>query len=614
MSIIKLRKSSQTWLKAILGGFVGIFVIGAFVTFGAYTGPSRAERGEPPPRLVAKIGRVRITREAYEERVRDALSRYGRFGEEVTVANFVRGMVFDQIVDEIVQTQAARREGIGVSRAEVEAKADELVEEQITYERGDMSEKRYRYLLRQQGKTLARRKAEIRRGLRMDQVRKMVLFDKLRQAIEGRVKITEEDLHEKYDEVKARVIFVRSEPGGEEEAQKKAKEEARKKAERARQRIVGGEDFATVAQEISDDYTKNQGGDLGSFTRERYPVRFGEAFKEAVFKLEVGQVSQPLEVEGGYCLVLVEEKKTWPDDFARAEPRSLEEAKKKAEELYQRLKQGEDFAQLARQYSEDSASADKGGDLGFFGRGQMVKPFEEKAFSLKMGEISEPVLTEYGYHIIKVEEKKADQVRARHILIKGTDPQKELDRLREDLRKQKQSQAWNEYLQDLRNQAKEQTVIYDPHLRAIKAEENRETAKAIIYYRQALRCWPEERPEIHYALARLYNDLYNQQRFSPPTRDRAQAAQALAQLHAETAVEALLAALDQPASEVRITAARALGQLKAERAREKLQTLVRTDEDDEVAEAAAAALRALGAEVPPRPADKSTASHRPHGG
>ena len=69
--------------------------------------------------------------------------------------------------------------------------------------------------------------------------------------------------------------------------------------------------------------------------------------------------------------------------------------------ILERLKNGESFANLAKQLSIDKASGKKGGDLGFFGRGMMVKPFEDTAFKLEKGQISGPVKTEFGYHIIK---------------------------------------------------------------------------------------------------------------------------------------------------------------------------------------------------------------------
>jgi hypothetical protein len=98
------------------------------------------------------------------------------------------------------------------------------------------------------------------------------------------------------------------------------------------------------------------------------------------------------------------------------------QAKTKAEDVLKQVQAGGDFAELAKKYSQDSSAAN-GGDLGFFGKGQMVKEFEDAAFALQPGQVSGIVKTKYGYHIIKVSEFNADksQVHASHILIKGID-------------------------------------------------------------------------------------------------------------------------------------------------------------------------------------------------
>lgn len=93
------------------------------------------------------------------------------------------------------------------------------------------------------------------------------------------------------------------------------------------------------------------------------------------------------------------------------------EARKKGEEILARLKAGEDFATLAEEYSQDPGSRSRGGDLGFFSRNTMVPEFEDVAFSLKPGEISDLVQTQFGIHIIRTDEIDGDQVRARHILL-----------------------------------------------------------------------------------------------------------------------------------------------------------------------------------------------------
>ena len=99
-----------------------------------------------------------------------------------------------------------------------------------------------------------------------------------------------------------------------------------------------------------------------------------------------------------------------------------EQIRTQAQDLLDRLKDGEDFAELAQEYSQDKGSAQNGGDLGYFGRGAMVKPFEEAAFQAEIGEIVGPVVSQFGLHIIKVEDKKIEEgeekVQARHILLK----------------------------------------------------------------------------------------------------------------------------------------------------------------------------------------------------
>ncbi|OIP22301.1 hypothetical protein COX95_00535 [bacterium CG_4_10_14_0_2_um_filter_33_32] len=95
------------------------------------------------------------------------------------------------------------------------------------------------------------------------------------------------------------------------------------------------------------------------------------------------------------------------------------EAKSKAENVLGQIKNGSNFADLAKKYSQDSSTSAKGGDIGWISKGQMVEEFEKQAFSLKVGEVSNIFKTNYGYFIIKVEEKSSDKVHVRQILIKG---------------------------------------------------------------------------------------------------------------------------------------------------------------------------------------------------
>jgi peptidyl-prolyl cis-trans isomerase D len=119
----------------------------------------------------------------------------------------------------------------------------------------------------------------------------------------------------------------------------------------------------------------------------------------------------------------------------KADQEDEEETRQRLLEIKEEIEQGEDFAEVAIDYSEDNASAKKGGDLGWFGKGMMVAPFEEAAFSLQPGEISEPVKTKFGWHLIKVEDKRGkddkQEVKASHVLLKISPSEETLDRLKD---------------------------------------------------------------------------------------------------------------------------------------------------------------------------------------
>ncbi len=102
---------------------------------------------------------------------------------------------------------------------------------------------------------------------------------------------------------------------------------------------------------------------------------------------------------------------------SRPDPEVVAALNARTEEIRRRITDGEDFGEMARRYSEDLNSATNGGDLGFFTRGTFMAEFEEAAFALETGEISPPVRTDVGLHIIKLEERKEDQIRVRHILV-----------------------------------------------------------------------------------------------------------------------------------------------------------------------------------------------------
>lgn len=176
------------------------------------------------------------------------------------------------------------------------------------------------------------------------------------------------------------------------------------------------EPFDKVARELSTDpNVQETGGELGWIT----PFRYVYSLEEAVYNTEVGAISKPFRTQYGWHIVKVEEEQDHKEVKARhimkMVPRgdgnldSLDAAKLAEIEQIASIVTPENFAEVAKTESEDRGSSVRGGDLGWFGLGMMVKPFEEAAFSIKAGEISKPIRSQYGWHIIYKEDERGIQ-------------------------------------------------------------------------------------------------------------------------------------------------------------------------------------------------------------
>ena len=174
------------------------------------------------------------------------------------------------------------------------------------------------------------------------------------------------------------------------------------------------EAFADVAREMTDDPAgKENGGELGWIQ----VFRFVYPFEDAVYNTPVGEVTEVFRSPYGLHIALVEEERAFEEVHAahimKMMPRGSEgmaiDAKKQIDSLYQVVLAGADFAEIATAHSDDKGSAVRGGDLGWFGRGMMVQPFENITFDMQPGEMSEPFPTRFGWHFVKLYEKRGIQ-------------------------------------------------------------------------------------------------------------------------------------------------------------------------------------------------------------
>jgi peptidyl-prolyl cis-trans isomerase D len=168
------------------------------------------------------------------------------------------------------------------------------------------------------------------------------------------------------------------------------------------------EPFPVSDQELDDYYKKNaEEFRVAEMAKAKYILFTAQTYESKAivsqedlleyYQMDTERFSEPKKVKARHILLKLDKK---------APPEKEQEVKKRAEEILQKAQKGEDFAKLAEKYSEDAGSAKKGGDLGYFKSGDMVKPFEEAAFALKPGQLSGLVTSTYGFHIINVEDVK----------------------------------------------------------------------------------------------------------------------------------------------------------------------------------------------------------------
>lgn len=157
------------------------------------------------------------------------------------------------------------------------------------------------------------------------------------------------------------------------------------------------EEFMTPEQ-VSIEYVELKSADLEKDVQPPTEEELQEFYKERASQFQV-----PEERRTRHILIAVEKG---------ADEETINKAREKANEIYKKLKEGADFAKLAEEYSDDPGSSKLGGDIGFFGKGNLDPEYEKTMFALKVGEISEPVLSSFGFHIIKLEEIHAGKTKS----------------------------------------------------------------------------------------------------------------------------------------------------------------------------------------------------------
>ena len=393
-------------------------------------------------RIVAVVNDQVITRRDLDERITVVLTQLRQQGTPLPSREVLEKQVLERMIFNQVQLQYAKETGLRIDDATLEKTLSRIAED------SKLTPAQLRAALEKDGISFAKFREDIRDEITMARLREREVDNKITIAdSEIDTFLSTRQIQEgKTDEYHLSHILV-SVP---EQASPERLQERRARAEQALAQLRGGADFRQVAASFSDAPDAVQGGAFGWREITRLPAIFAEAVKD----LKAGEVSGVLRSPNGFHIVRVNERRGQAAPLivsqTRARPILIKtselvaesEAKDRAVKLKERLDNNADFAELARLQSED-ASAARGGELGWLSPGDTVPEFEKAMNALRPGQISEPVRSPFGWHLIQVLERRNQDVSQQQLRL----------RARQALREQKADEAHQEFVRQLRDRS-----------------------------------------------------------------------------------------------------------------------------------------------------------------
>ncbi len=403
------------------------------------TTPSRIV---PVDRIVAVVNDEVITHNDLNERVQLVVRQLQRGGGQLPAADTLQLQILERMVNDLLQIQLAKETGIKVDDATLDRTIERIAQE------NKLATPEFRAALERDGIKYPRFREDIRNEILLARLRE--------REVENGVVVTDAEVETELareakestgdSEYQLAHILVLVQP----QATSEQIEARRRRAAQALAELRRGANFAQVAATYSDAPDALQGGTLGWRPAGRLPT----LFLEALDKLALGATSDLLRSPNGFHILKLLEKRGRAAAPGVQQTRvrhillrareglSDSEARERLQRLRERIEQGSDFAELARQNSED-ASASKGGDLGWVTAGDTVPEFERVMNALKDKELSPPTQTPFGWHLVQVMERRSDEL--------SEDRKKNAARMA--IRQRKADEAYQDWLRQTRDRA-----------------------------------------------------------------------------------------------------------------------------------------------------------------
>ena len=368
--------------------------------------PREAARVILVDRIVAVVGKEVVTQSELADRRNFAERQLRRQGTPLPERALLERQILDRLVIDKAQLQLARDSGIRVEELQLDKALERIAEN------NNVSLAGFRQMLEKDGVTFERFREEVRQQIQMQRLRE--------REVDDRIEVSDAEIDQFLSEAKSSSgsrseynlahVLVRLP----EQASPEQIDTARKKAEKARAEASAGTDFAKIAAGYSDAPDALQGGAMGWRAEDRMP----ELFAGAVKGMKPGAVSDVLRSPGGFHVIKLLDRRGAGDGAPVQQTRarhilvrtsevvSEADAQRRLRDLRERIVTGgADFAELARLNSADG-SASRGGDLDWLLPGDTVPDFERAMNALKLGEVSQPVKSPFGWHLIQVVERR----------------------------------------------------------------------------------------------------------------------------------------------------------------------------------------------------------------
>jgi peptidyl-prolyl cis-trans isomerase SurA len=396
----------------------------------------------PVDRIVAVVNDEVITQNDLNDRVALVVRQFQRQGGQLPPADVLSRQILERMINDLVQIQLAKETGIRVDDATLDRTIARIAQE------NKLSVRDFRAALERDGIKYPRFREDIRNEIVVARLRE--------REVENAVVVTDAEIEtelarearDKTADTEFRLahILVLVPP----QASPEQIEARRVRALQALSELRRGTDFAKVAATYSDAPDAMQGGSLGWRPAGRLPTLFLDALE----RMQPGDVSDILRSPNGFHMVKLLEKR------GRAAPAGVQqtnvrhillrareglsesEARERLRRLRERIVTGTDFAEIAKLHSED-ASSQKGGDLGWVAPGDTVPEFERAMNDLKEGEVSEPIQTPFGWHLVQVVQRRSDEL---------SDDRKKAA-ARQAIRARKADEAYQDWLRQIRDRA-----------------------------------------------------------------------------------------------------------------------------------------------------------------